>query len=186
MIPYTVYDMSDVDTYMKNKEYDKAYDLLMNIHDQNLNLYKTESPYVMYMLSICHANFGQTYVALDWIQKARSYDQFNYLFADLENRLLIDLENFVTELIPFGMEKKEEVEKIYNYLHKRGFVRSSVQFNMIRFYIRINELVTAEKMLENFLERSPNDQEAKFILSTLKSFGVKTDRLDNKSKVKAA
>ena len=186
MIPYTVYDLADVETYMKNKEHDKAYDLLMKIHDQNLNIYKSESPYVMYMLAICHANFGQTYVALDWIEKARSYDQYNYLFADIENRLFVDLENSVSELIPYGIEKKEEVEKIYNYLHKRGFIRSGIQFNMIRFYIHINELVIAEKMLDNYLERSPNDQEAKFIKSSLNSFGVKTDRLDNKSKVKAA
>lgn len=185
MKAYTAYDLLDVRTLMDQKNYEAAYNLLIEIYDHSKNVLKIESPFVLYFLALCQANLGSYYKAAEWAHQAKKADPLNCDINNLYYNLLTSIEESVVELVPYGLEKKEEVEKIYTYLLEKGHVRSSLQFCMIRFYLKINELEPAKEMLENYLNRNPNDEEAKFMKTCMDSFGVKST-LSQKARVKAA
>lgn len=186
MNTYTVYDFTDIRILMDDKKYDEALTILNQMNDYSSATLGIKSPYVMYFIAICQANLGQTYSAVKWLRMAKTIDPFNNDVACFYTTLLCEIETSIDSLVPYGKAKWAEVEKIYLFLREHGHVRSSLQFNMIRFYIKINELKTARLMLTNFLERNPNDDEANFMLTSLDAFGVSTEKLNRRSKLKAA
>jgi len=183
MKTYTVSDFKDVLIFIDNKDYQRAYDLLLETHTYLKNVLHQESAHIMYYMAYCQDFLGNPYGAIEWINRCLEIDSYNYFYASFRGGCLGEIEDSIDQFIPYGIEKYAEVEKIYNFLLKEGHVRSSVQFSMIRFYIKINELGTAKKMLENFIERNPNDKEASFIYTTLNSFG---SAISKKSKLRAA
>lgn len=169
---FTVSDFKDVLEFIENKEFQRAYDLLIEVHSFLKETLHQDSAHIMYYLAYCQDSMGNSYAGVEWLNRVLEIDGFNYYYASYRTNILSDIESSIDKFIPYGIEKNTEVEKIYNFLIKEGHVRSSLQFSMIRFYIKTNELETARKMLTNFIERNPNDDEAKFMFSTLNSFGV--------------
>lgn len=183
---FTVSDFKDVYVFIENKEYQRAYDFLFEAHSYLKNHLHRESAHVMYYLGYCQACLKNPYSAVDWLNRAFEIDNCNYIYASLRTSVLAEIEESIEPFIPYGTEKLAEVEKIYNYLLKEGYVRSNLQFMMIRFYININELSVAKNMLENYLERNPNDDEACFIYSNLNAVGISTITKNPRTKPKAA
>lgn len=186
MKSFAVCDFKDVLVFLENKENQRAYDTLFEIHSFMKDVLHQESAHIMYYLAYCQELLGNPYSALDWLNRVLEIDSFNYYYASYRSSILSQIENSIDDLIPYGLEKNAEVEKIYNFLIKEGHVRSSLQFSMIRFYIKTNELETAKTMLTNFLERNPNDEEAKFMYSSLNSFGVSNNKVNMKTNIKCA
>lgn len=185
MKAYTSYDLLDARILMGQKKYEEAYNLLMEVYDHTKNILNIQSPYLLYQLALCQANLGNHYKAVEWALQGKKADPLNWDVNNLYFTLLGTIEESVIDLVPFGLEKKEEVEKIYTYLLEKGHIRNTLQFCMIRFYIKINELVLAKEMLDNYLITNPNDEDAKFMKSCMDSFGVKSN-LSQKARVKAA
>lgn len=186
MKSFTVSDFKDALVFIENKDYERANSLLLEIHDFMKNILHHESAHIMYYLAYCQDCLKNPYAAIDWVNRSLEIDPYNYYYASFRTTILGEIEESIDQLIPYGMEKLAEVEKLYNYLIAQGQVRSNLQFNMIRFYIKINNLEAAQDMLENFLERNPNDSEAKFMYSSLNSFGVKSRKIDQKAKIRCA
>lgn len=185
MKAYTAYDLLDARILMEQKKFEEAYNLLMEVYDHTKNILNIESPFLFYLLALCQANLGYHYKAVEWAQKGKKADPLNCDVNNLYFTMLTTIEESVIDLVPYGLEKKEEVEKIYQFLLEKGHIRNTLQFCMIRFYIKINELEPAREMLENYLVTNPNDEDAKFMKTCMDSFGVKGN-LSQKARVKAA
>ncbi len=183
---FTVSDFKDVFVFIENKDYQRAYDLLFDAQLYLKNTLHQESAHVLYYLSYCQYCLGNLYGAMEWVSKALEIDSYNYGYATFRTTLLSEIEESIDSLIPYGLEKSADVERIYSFLLKEGQVRSSVQFLMIRFYIKINEISSAKIMLENFLERNPNDEEASFMYATLNSFNDTAGKKNSRGRVMAA
>lgn len=183
---FTVSDFKDVFIFIDNREYQRAYDFLFEAHTYLKNVLHQESAHVMYYMAYCQDYLNNPYGAIEWLNQALEIDNCNYVYASFRTSVLSEIEESIDPLIPYGIEKYGEVEKIYNFLLKEGYVRSNVQFLMIRFYIKINELSVAKKMLENFIERNPNDEEASFMYANLNSFSLSTSKKDARTKLKTA
>lgn len=182
---FTVSDFKDVLVFIENKEYTQAIDLLMEINTYMKTFLQVESAHILYYIAYCHDCLNNPYGAIDWVNRVLQIDPFNYHYASFRTSVLAEIENSIDQLIPYGILKFAEVEKIYQFLIIQGYVRSNLQFNMIRYYIKVNELETAKVMLKNYLERNPNDEEAIFILSSLTSFYVNNNS-NQRPKLKTA
>jgi tetratricopeptide (TPR) repeat protein len=186
MKTFTSYDLKDAQIFMENKDYKQANELLNEMYDYSKNFLHIESGYLMYYIGYCHDCLGDSYAAIEWINGAIRIDPFNYDYAAYRSGALGEIEKTLEKHIPYGSAKLAEVIKIYNFLLDQGNVKSSLQFSMIRFYFKINDIVTAKKMLINFLERNPNDEEAKMMFASLDTFVVKNNPLKQKQNLKSA
>lgn len=186
MKAFTSYDFKDVQLFMENKDFARANELLMEMYDYSKNFIHIESGYLMYYIGHCQECLGNNYVAIEWLNSAIRIDPFNYDYASYRCGVLSEIEKTLEKHIPYGDAKFAEVIKIYNFLLDQGSVRSSLQFSMIHFYLKVNEVTTAKKMLENYLERNPNDEEAKIMYASLDTFVVKNNPLKQKQKLKSA
>ena len=169
---YTAYDFSDIKTFINNKHYERALEELLLINSYSKEVLKMESPYTLYYISYCHYCMNNYTLAIEWISKAIELDLLNYEFARLQNDIYLEIENRLISLIPYGNDHKNEILKTYDYLFKCGFVRSSLQFEMIRYYQKINELEKAYDLLLNYLDRNPNDKDAQLMMESLNAFGT--------------
>ena len=130
---FTVSDFKDVFTFIDNKDYQRAYDLLLEGHTYLKNVLHQESAHVMYYMAYCQDYLNNPYAAIEWLNLALEIDSYNYSYATFRTSVLSEIEESIDPLVPYGLEKLGEVEKIYSYLLKEGHVRSSVQFSMIIF-----------------------------------------------------
>jgi tetratricopeptide (TPR) repeat protein len=186
MKTFTVYDFKDVLTLIDDKEYKIANEMLVEIYDYNINVLHVESSYVIYYLGVLQYYLGNNFAAIDWFNKSLELDPYNYHHASFRGQVLSEIESTIDSHVPYGIARLKEVEKIYLFLKEQGFVRSALQFSMIRFYLKINDKPTAKVMLQNFLDRNPNDEDAKALLMGIDSFIVDAGALKSKQKTKAA
>lgn len=185
MKSFTASDFKDILVFLENKEYERANFQLIEIHEFMKNILNQESAHIMYYIAYCQDCLRNPYKAIEWVNRSLEIDPYNYFYASFRATVLCEVEESIDQLIPYGVEKLAEVEKIYQYLMKEGHIRSNLQFNLIRYHIKINNLESAKLMLENFLERNPNDSEATFMYATLMSYGVKKTQAKQKA-IKAA
>lgn len=183
---YTACDFKDVLALLEDKEYVLANELLLEIYDYHKNVLHLESSYLFYYRGVLQYYLGNNYAAVEWLNKALALDSFNYQHASYKSFVLSEIESSLDAHIPYGIIRLKEVEKIYQFLKEQGHVRTALQFNMIRFYIKINDNETAKSMLVNYLDRNPNDEDAKSMLMGLDSFVIDSGTLKSKQKLKTA
>ena len=62
MKTFTACDFGDLQILFKHQKYEKAFELLMDLHEYSKNVLLQESPYVLYQIGVCHTYLGNLYL----------------------------------------------------------------------------------------------------------------------------
>ena len=109
---FTVSDFKDIFIFIDDKQYEKAIDALFESRTYLKTTLHQESAHVLYYLSYCQFCMNNPYGAMEWINMALKIDSYNFSYANFRTTVLSVIEDSIDLLIPYGIEKFNEVEKI--------------------------------------------------------------------------
>lgn len=178
---YTIFDVQDAEELFRAEKYDESLEILLQVHKQAVEQMQ-ESSFVAYYIAICYDSMGDSLEAAFWINKATHLDPYNIRYEGAAGVIYENITRII-ERESLAVEYSIKVENLYKFLKDNGRVGSWAQFSMIRFYMKHQKYNQAKAMLDNLLERNPNDKEALILRKKIARVEGDVDTLEKLSLV---
>jgi hypothetical protein len=122
-------------------------------------IYGHSTPWINWIRGVCEDMLGNPFEGLKLFKMALEGDPFNYNYMLALNANLNIFRNGLLN----ALETEDSlfyVEAVHKCLLKEGEFSSSLQYLVIKNYIRHNKFTEAYNLLQGYLMNSPNDHEA--------------------------
>ena len=145
-----------VDLYYDEK-YSEALDMFLTLFKRFMTRENNRSSSLCFHIAICYDMLKRPLEAVTFIEQARDIDPLDLSVNKSYRIIYRNIDALLERKISHNADKKA-ISKVYDLLLQMGNVSSTTQRSMILFYEKTGQIEDCQNLLDNALERNPNDK----------------------------
>lgn len=138
-----------------NREFSKCLEIAKRLTDEE----QINSPWLFWLIGVCEDLTGNQFNGLTYLKQALASDPYNHTYISAVSGNLSYFKDFLNSSLD-DSTSLEMIQKTHHFLVSAGEFNSTLQYLVIKNYIKHKSFDKAELVLQNYLLNNPNDDEA--------------------------